>query len=521
MQSSGTTTLFSQRDDLGPQPASFAVSVLVHGLAIAIAWFAIAYKPPFARVVTDRYSVRKLDLHSPEMERLMASARIPYPASHSSSRPPAPSSPGSSSPSPAALPQTAQAKPGPQTLIQPDLPKPITLTQEIPLPQVVIWSPSKLQVKMVTPPLPQKPTSADVKPSVIAPNQELNLANVNIASSFHPSPRNIVPPSTTSPVTTHAPLQVQMPPVTSSISSLQPTPVAILSLSDLRAKDMSVDLPPVNETKASNTQGLGAPGQAQKSASAQGSADAKTAGAGAGAGQSPATIANNPGAGQGQVAKATNPAAGAGQGNDAKSNNSGPGASNGKPGPAQPGAAQSATGQSGPAPSGTAPNSGSGDEAMAGATLVTVPRDGRFGSVIVGDSLQDRYPEVADMWSGRLTYSAYLHVGLAKSWILQYSLPRSADASSAGTVARLDAPWPYSIVRPNLDPGSIDADALMIHGFVNQTGRFDTLTIVFPEGFPKAQFVLAALQKWQFRPASQDGQPARVEVLLIIPDQYE
>ena len=513
-RSSGTITLFTQRADLGPQPASFAVSALVHGLAIAIAWFAIAYKPPFARVVTDRYTVRKLDLHEPDMERLMASARVPYPSSHSSSRPPAPSSPGSSRPSPAALPQTAQAKPGPQTLIQPDLPKPITLTMEVPLPQVVIWSPSKVQVKVVTPPLPQKPTSAVVKPSVVMPNQELNLANVNIASTFHPSPKNIVQPSTTSPVTTHVPLQVQMPPVTSSTSSLQPTPVAILSLSDLRAKDMTVDLPPVNETKASNTQGLGASGQTQKSTSAQGNADAKTAGTGAG--QGPETKTNNPGAGQGQVAKVTNPGAGAGQGNDAKSNNSGPGASNGKPG-----AAQSGTAQSGSAPSGAAPNSGSGDEVMAGATLVTVPRDGRFGSVVVGNSLEDRYPEIADVWSGRLTYTAYLHVGLTKSWILQYSLPRSADAASAGTVARLDAPWPYSIVRPNLDPGSIDADALMIHGFVNQTGRFETLTVVFPDDFPKAQFVLAALQKWQFRPASQDGQPAKVEVLLIIPDQLE
>jgi hypothetical protein len=61
----------------------------------------------------------------------------------------------------------------------------------------------------------------------------------------------------------------------------------------------------------------------------------------------------------------------------------------------------------------------------------------------------------------------------------------------------------------------------MIHGFVNQSGRFETLSVLFPEAFPKAQFVLAALQQWQFRPASQDGQPARVEVLLIIPEEYE
>jgi len=76
-------------------------------------------------------------------------------------------------------------------------------------------------------------------------------------------------------------------------------------------------------------------------------------------------------------------------------------------------------------------------------------------------------------------------------------------------------------VRPNLAPDSVDADALMIHGFVNQSGHFETLTIVFPQPFPQAQFILSALQKWQFRPATQDGQIARVEVLLIIPADYE
>jgi hypothetical protein len=104
--------------------------------------------------------------------------------------------------------------------------------------------------------------------------------------------------------------------------------------------------------------------------------------------------------------------------------------------------------------------------------------------------------------------------------VLQYSLPR-ADAAQGGAATTLEAPWPYNIVRPNLDPGSIDADALMIHGFVNQSGRFETLSIVFPQAFPQAQFVLAALEKWQFRPATQQGQSAKVEVLLIIPEQVE
>jgi len=71
--------------------------------------------------------------------------------------------------------------------------------------------------------------------------------------------------------------------------------------------------------------------------------------------------------------------------------------------------------------------------------------------------------------------------------ILQYSLPRAADAAAAGNVARLAAPWPYIIVRPKLVPGAINADALMVHGFVNQAGRFETLAIAFPPEFAQAQ----------------------------------
>ena len=47
-------------------------------------------------------------------------------------------------------------------------------------------------------------------------------------------------------------------------------------------------------------------------------------------------------------------------------------------------------------------------------------------------------PKPQEVWKGRLAYSVYLHVGLEKSWILQYSLPRAADSATAGS-ARLAA----------------------------------------------------------------------------------
>jgi hypothetical protein len=445
IRTSGTTTLFTEQADPGLQPVTFVGSLVVHSLAFAVVWFALSYKPPFTRVVTDHFSVRKLDLRMPDLPKPSAQAKIPNPAPHPNPHKPAPAAPAL-----AAQLQTAKSKIGPQTLVQPDLPKPITLAQEVPLPQIVMWSKPKVELKTITPPQLPKPASAEAKPSVATPNDELKLDDVNIASSFHPSPQNIIQPSTTSPIQVHAPEDLQTAPVTSAQSTLQPTPAAILSLSDLRAANQTVALPPVNETNAANTEGLVGSGPAQKSPSDLNNPNAKMAGvAGSGA------------------------------------------------------------------------NSGGDQNSGATATLITVPKEGRFGAVIVGDVLQDQYPEIANIWSGRLAYSAFLHVGLAKSWILQYSLPRASDPSGGGTVARLDAPWPYSIVRPNLEPGTVEADAVMIHGFVNKAGHFETLSVVFPEGFQRAQFVLAALQQWQFRPAAQDGQPARVEVLLIIPEQYE
>jgi hypothetical protein len=152
---------------------------------------------------------------------------------------------------------------------------------------------------------------------------------------------------------------------------------------------------------------------------------------------------------------------------------------------------------------------------------IVLPRDGQFAAVIIGNSLDEAYPEASELWAGRMAYTVYLHVGLAKSWILQYSLPRTTDAANGGNAAHLAAPWPYTIIRPNLALGDLNADALMIHGLVNAAGHFEALAVAFPAKFPQAEFVLSSLKQWEFRPASQGGQATPVEVLLIIPEESE
>ena len=104
---------------------------------------------------------------------------------------------------------------------------------------------------------------------------------------------------------------------------------------------------------------------------------------------------------------------------------------------------------------------------------------------------------------------------------MQYSLPRSDDAAEAGSVTQLSAPWPFNIVRPSNGAGEMEADALMVHGFVNTAGHFEGLNIVVPPDYPGAKLMLDSLQQWEFRPAVQNGQNVRVEVLLIIPEEAQ
>ncbi|MDR3750938.1 MAG: hypothetical protein P4K94_05570 [Terracidiphilus sp.] len=449
MRSSRTITLFSVIPDTGQQSSSFVLSIAMHGAAIGLVSLGILYTPKInPRLLNERYTVRHLDLHTPEAQmRRAAGSGIAYPNPHNA----ADTGPGGKTTAQTPLQeQMAHMTPGPQTLVQADVHSPLKLTQETPVPTVVIWSPEKTPVKSIVPPKPEKPTAADVRPSVEPPNEEVNLADLGISATDLAAQNPLILPSTTSPVVVRGPELVQLPPVSTSDSSAQPTPATVLSLSDLHMPDGTVTLPPVNESASANSPGALAAGQAKNASQA-------------------------------------------GKGNQ--------------------GGGQAGTGQ------GAVAGSGTGNQLSA--DHIALSRNGQFGAVVVGAAMEEKYPELAAVWNSRLAYTVYLHVGLAKSWILQYSLPRSAEAAAAGSIGRLEAPWPYNIVRPNIAAGTIDADALMVHGFVNQAGRFESLAITFPPEFAQAQFVLNSLEQWQFRPAVQNGQNVKVEVLLIIPEEPE
>jgi hypothetical protein len=344
------------------------------------------------------------------------------------------------------------------------------------VPMAVLWTPENSPAKTIVPPPQQEPTVAKMRPAIIKPNREAKLADVNIAATKMAAQTPMMTAGTTSPIVVRGPEPVSQVPSTSSAAKAEnPTPARVISLSPLQA-DGPVVIPLANQPAQGNNTNKLAPQRAEAATGNGGGNPASTqTGIGLGDGAGNAKAGGTAGTGGGPAGSVTVGMAG---------------------------------GQAG---------TGTGIPSL---VHLAMPKDGQFGVVVVGTSMTDQYPEVTDIWGGRLVYTVYLRVGAKKNWILQYSLPRStADAVVTGNIARPEAPWPFDILRPHLASEDYNSDALIVHGFINLAGRFEKLAMVFPTGFAQAKFVLNALQQWQFRPAKQNGQIAAVEILLIIPEE--
>jgi hypothetical protein len=411
-----------------------------------------------------RYTVRLLALQRPEPKRRRLvgpkTAQASAGAAASGGQPSAPTLPL----------KTKNQIPAPQTLIQPNMP-PNLLTQTVPTPLVLMWSPENNLAIKIVPPLPHERASAKVQPDLDAPNRETELANLQVSKSVFVTDMPFPPPSTTAPVAVRAPEAANQVPQTTSKSTATPTPATVMSLSDLRLDQGTIALPAVNEAAVVGSSDALAPAR-EVNSNKEGNGNTASKQDGVGAGTAPGTEP-----GKGASGESGDGQGGAKQGGDA----------------------------------GGSQGTGAGSPTV---THVTAPKDGRFGVVVVGSSMAEEYPEALGLWGGRMAYTVYLHVGSSKSWILQYSLPAAADKGGA---TRIEAPWPYVMERPELAPGDLEGDAILVHGFVNASGRFEKLAIVFPVGFAQTKFVLSALEQWQFRAALQNGLMTTVEVLLIIP----
>lgn len=499
MRSSRTITLFTPQPEARRGPSALVASVFLHGGAIFLVLSAFVYAPQFRLNTPDVYMMQHVSLNMPIP---------PIPKSGGSGiTAPKESSSGEQTSAQEQLAAPASSrihfmrrKLAPQTLIEPDVDPNKMLPKETPVPAMLLWSGHRPKVQLLTPPKPQPPSITLDKPKLNFPNKAEHIAELNIAPTPFQSKFPMPLSSKSSPVILKRELEVQRIPETGSVSTIEATPAAVLSASDLHMNQGVVSMPAANQSAEGSDQGgLGTGKTPNALQNGMGNSGSTGADKGAGKGQS-TTGGKSAGPGNGGGQK--------GPGNGTAGKGSENGASVGQGSGHNPG-------------SGSAGH-GSGDGDNGSVTRISLPKNGQFNVVVVGTALDDQYPETADVWKGRLAYSVYLHVGLEKNWILQYSLPRAADSANAGT-AHLEAPWPYYIVRPNLNPDDASSDSVMVHGFVDESGRFEKLSVVFPidMGFAREQLVLNALQQWQFRAGTHDGQVAKLEVLLIIPEVSE
>ena len=153
-----------------------------------------------------------------------------------------------------------------------------------------------------------------------------------------------------------------------------------------------------------------------------------------------------------------------------------------------------------------------------GAMRIVRPKDGKFTVVVLGSANLQAYPEAAGILSGKLVYTVYVRTGGRKEWILEFCLPRGAEqgVKTRGSAVPIEAPYPFVIYRPHLTPLN-DPDYLIVHGYITAAGRFDHLSALGDIDSASKELLIGALEHWEFRPASRDGEPSAVEIALIIP----
>ncbi len=443
------------------------------------------------------------------------------------------------------LPPTNRPQRAKQTLIQLDIPPEIELKHEIPLPTVLLWTQTKVtppaRKQFVAPPTQAHPAVTQSLPTAVAlepPNEEVTISNVNVAATIlNRTQRTFVPPSVASPVS--KPGQepaIEMPQI-GLTTSVQPSAANIISLPSTPARGATLaGLPPANQIArrdvASGGSSVGEGGGAGLGQPGAGSSGAgPSSGVGTASGTDRGGNAASPGSGKAGAAgsgTAMASMAGGGRGPSGGTGSSATTAGAGGSGGTTSGNGSGAAGGNGTASTGsgsasTGSNTGlDAGRRIPGVTRIDLPKDGKFGVVVLGSADSARYPETVGVLSSKILYTVYLKVGLRRNWIMQYALAKESErvAPRKGSTPQLEAPWPFLIERPDRWSAS-DPDYIMVHGFITAAGRFDQLAVVYPNELEKEELLLSSLKLWDFRPASRDGEPTEVEVLLIIPHEAE
>ncbi len=181
MTSSRTATLFSERQEFSRREGSFVVSILMHGAALGLLSLGIIYQPEVVIRPIDKHDLlRHLELHSNQPSKRMLrdnGEEQPGVLSDSLQSPTGAAPPGNLQ----ALTRIPIAPVVHPILAQPDLSTPVKLTEEVPVPNLLIWSSRQIPVNSVVAPLPELVNTTVAIPSINPPNVELDLAEFAVS----------------------------------------------------------------------------------------------------------------------------------------------------------------------------------------------------------------------------------------------------------------------------------------------------------------------------------------------------
>lgn len=484
------------------------------------------------------------------------------PALEANAGPPAP-------PSPAPLrefrmPEIPARQSAPQTLVQLDLPPTLDLHPQLQVPAVVMLSSEparKIPKPFLAPPERKKtvPVPNQVVLDLRPPVFEADPGYVKPSALLQADPKLPAPVGGVSPVsgvsepkptTQAATMTAELPAPPVNVISLPTRPipagtsVVLPPLNQVSARDsVSGDgaVPrPAGATTAANTSAGGTDpnalahsgggrGDARPGAAASEGNSGGASASGQGSGAQAGTLARSLGAGGAGEAGAGSKTGSGGNG-PRDSAGTGIGGSGGGSGASTAGLGPGAGNNAGPG-AGIGPGAGAGRGSGAGVSgnslnsaaelRIVRPITGNYDVAVVQSGAS--IPGTAAFLKGRPVYSVYLSLGGGREWILQYCLPPDEKRPAArsqvvtlGNVAPLTAPFAYLILKPTIQL----RDGVrygFIHAFVNASGRFDDVKEVGDPVIENVEAVIEAIEKWEFRPASKDGLPTLVEVLLCIP----
>ena len=256
---------------------------------------------------------------------------------------------------------------------------------------------------------------------------------------------------------------------------------------------------------------------------ARGNGPAAIAATGAGEGSS----ATQTGAGSGQGGAAGESGEGAQQGNSGGAAGTGEQAGAGRTGNGGQGSGGSGGGTGTLLSTGVAGNGQAGTlsgpaELLPGSTPIRIlhPQNGVFDVVVVQTG---RSGAESALLAGRPVYSVYLNVGTAKEWVLHYCIPKSPETFrqsgpviSLGSPAKIAAPYPLLTLTPGAATMA-SMQRISIHGWLTVRGQFRDITAAGQDQKTAVESLMPYLKQWEFRPATRDGAPVEVEILLIVP----